>query len=240
MIRGKVNPRDITAASVLASYAGQLTAAVTSAGGLSMETTGEWDKALLLTEEMAKRAPKAVQYAIRNDAYSFMRRVQMSFRKGGPDQGQKWSPISIITREMRKNAGKAEGQMGRPLGSSTGANKPLLRTGFLRRSVTIQQVADGFFVGVHRTAGPNALNVAQIHEMGPTIIPITQKMRGFFMRLYLLGVLTKLWPPKNKSYIVIPRRSFLEDIFKEHVKGSEERVTKWFWNYVMTGRVSST
>jgi hypothetical protein len=183
---------------------------------------------------MAGRSAAAVDTAIRGEAFAYMRAVVESFREQG--KGKSWSPINIVTRELRRGAAKVGGE-------SSGGTKALVRTGSLRRSIKVHKRSHAsYFVGVHRSAPRSRglsgkamplVNVAQIHETGMVVIPITDKMRRFFRWLFWKGVLSFPWPPKSKRFILIPRRSFLADTMKAFAKGHEARVVLRYRNALL-------
>jgi hypothetical protein len=190
---------------------------------------GQWGAATSALAKMAKASPAAADRAIRDEAMLFLRRVKESFRTQG---NGKWKKLSPITRALRAGGGA----MGR---TSSKGTKALIHTGSLRKSVKLHRAAQGaYFVGVHRTAGRSPggkatlANVAAIHETGMVVIPITDKMRRYFMWLFWKGVLKFPWPPRNKRYILIPRRSFLRDTFKELAPGHEGRLALRFAQYL--------
>jgi hypothetical protein len=61
-------------------------------------------------------------------------------------------------------------------------------------------------------------------------------MRGYFMYLFWKGVLPYPWPPANKSYIVIPQRSFLRETFKRVKDGHVKRVMTRYTTYMQGGK----
>jgi len=188
----------------------------------AVQKHGEWQTAAKMMEHLERDVYLACSHTVRDEAMLFYRMVKQRFRAGNG-----WRKLSRITLEMRRNASLAEG-----LGSSFTGEKPLIRTGFMRRSVNLQKTGPGaWFVGVHRTAGERAVNIADVHENGPKVIPITDKMRKYFMYLFMKGVLEKPWPPLTKKFIIIKRRSFLGDTFKEWFSGSGDRVEKLFQHY---------
>jgi len=202
---------------------------------MSMMLTGQWKEAIKTTATMARNAKAASDKAVRDEAMLFVRAVDNAFKIQGAKK--RWTPISVITRELRRRGGKVEG------GSSFRGTKPLIRSGSLRRSVTWKKAGEGkYFVGVHRTAessdGKHLTNIAAVHETGLAIIPVTDKMRRYFMWLFLQGVLTKPWPPKDKAFIVIRQRSFLSDTMDVFRKGMGERIYARWVNYMMAKKVA--
>jgi hypothetical protein len=198
---------------------------------VKLTLTGEWKKAMQTTATMARQAKKASDAAVRDEAMLFVRMVSEAFKRQG--LGKKWKPIHTITKELRRGASVAG------KGSNFKGTKALIRSGSLRRSITWKRVNAGeYFVGVHRSAkgedGKPMVNVAAIHETGTTLIPITEKMRRYFMFLFIKGVLSAPWPPPGKTFIVIRQRSFLAHTMAAFSKKTKERTHARWVNY-MTG-----
>ena len=70
------------------------------------------------------------------------------------------------------------------------------------------------------------VNIARVHEMG-AVIPVTRKMRGYFMYLALKGVIDK---PLSKStkYIIIPQRSYLGATMDRFKRNAQARAMARF------------
>jgi hypothetical protein len=184
---------------------------------------GAWTSTIRKLNHMSTYGPKAVQYAIRDEAMYFYREVVKSFRT---QQEGKWRPIHPITRAMRK---ASSGLTGR---AKAGGTKAMVATGALRKSVTMTPKGPyTYYVGVNRSS--KRANIAAIHETGYAVIPITDKMRAFFRYLFWKGVIPFPFPAPNKKYIVIPRRSFIADTFKRTSKGQKARVLKRYQMHMM-------
>jgi len=204
-----------------------------------LKLTGQWQEAIKTTATMARNAKVASDRAVRDEALLLVRMIHEVFVKQGA-AGKKWAPISFMTRELRKNASKAG------KGSNFKGTKALIRSGSLRRSVTWERIERGkYFVGVHRKAkgsdGKSMVNVAAVHETGTTLIPITEKMRRYFMFLFIKGAIPFMWPPKGKTFIVIRQRSFLASSWKEFSKKTKERTYARWVNYMTgAGKIKTT
>ena len=171
---------------------------------------------------MSKTSRMAVDMAVRGEAMLFSRYVNKAFTKGG--YGRPWRRLNPITLALRK-AGFG--------GGKSGGSKPLVRSGTLRKSIKVERSSyASYFVGVRRGSA-SGFNVAALHETGPHVIPITDKMRRFFLALYWKGILPFPWPPASKKYIVIPRRSFLEDTFKKFAPETPKRIAKRYMSLLM-------
>ena len=198
-----------------------------------MRLVGQWQLAVSLLNGYTKKSPEAVDRAIRDEAFYFQRKVTEAFRKGG--HGKKWSPLTSVTLALRRGA-SAIGKAG------SRGKTPLVRTGDLRKSINTRRRGFGeYFVGVHRSAprsrglskkGVPLVNVAEIHETGLVVIPITAKMRAFFRYLFWKKVIPFMWPPKNKRFIVLRRRSFMQDTMDEFKDGHEARLLTRYANYL--------
>lgn len=162
-----------------------------------------------------------------------MKTLTMGGRVAG-GSGEKWPRLKRITLEMRRNASRADGR-------GTKGSKPLVRTGSLRNSISVHKKADAqYFVGVHRSTqsadGQSMVNIAALHERGPYVIPITDKMRSYFMFLYVKGVIKKVWPPPGKTHIFVPARRFAQPTFEAWSKGAPDRIMQRMAGYVFRGR----
>ena len=194
-----------------------------------MILTGAWTTTIQQMGMMQKRAVEAVDLAVREEAHYFHKKVIEAFRKQGARH--KWRPLNPITIALR-----AAGHRG----GASGGTKALTRTGALRRSVKVHRRAWAqYFVGVHRTS--DQINVAQLHETGLVVIPITEKMRTYFRALFWKGIIPFPWPSSKKKYIVIHRRSFLQDTYDVESPMSATRIKAFYSKHVfgaVTGLVS--
>jgi len=183
--------------------------------------TGGWQTIVTQMAQWTNEAHAAVDKTVRDEAMLFSRYINKAFTKSG--YNQKWRRLSPITLALRK-AGVG--------GSGSGGNKPLVRSGALRKSIKVNRQGFGTYrVGVRRTAR-TGINVAALHDSGPHIIPVTDKMRRYFMTLFWKGILPFPWPSTKTKYIVIPRRSFLSDTFKKFAPGSRQRMAARYKAYV--------
>lgn len=161
----------------------------------------------------AVRTPKIIDQVVAREAHRFRNEVVKAFREqsGG---GKKWSPRKRIT-DILAEAG---------VGQGGGGSKALVRTGTLRNSTKVNRRGyAAYFVSQHRT-GKRGADVARIHDQGPTKIPISKRMRNYFMYLFFKGVIPFPWPPRRARFIIIPRRSSMTDVFEKFKTGSRARV----------------
>jgi hypothetical protein len=193
---------------------------------------GQWGEAVALTKAMPKRMPRAIDMAVRGAAMVYRRRVVKAFTAQGAG-GKKWDSLSVITLALRKNAGV----VGK---SASGGTKALIRSGDMRRSVTLRREARAhYFVGIHRTHGK--YNIARVHEQpgskrGIFKIPVSEKMRRYFLYLYIKGAIPA--PLKaSTTHIVIRQRSFLQTVWDAEKDDIAKIAAERFKSVLMTGKV---
>lgn len=201
---------------------------------IKFELTGDWREALGITEKVAKRAPAALDVAVHGAAMAYRRRVAKAFTAQGGG-GKKWAPLGVITLAIRKNAS----DIGK---SASGGTKALIRSGDMRKSITVQKQARAhYFVGVHRTHGK--YNIARVHEQPQRKeevfkIKVSDKMRNYFLYLFIKGVIPAPLKPSTK-HIVIKRRSFLQSVWDAEKKDIRDLAEARLRSYLMTGKVGS-
>ncbi len=187
---------------------------------------GDWAKAIRGIKDFASRSEKAFDMTSRDEAFLLQKTVVTGFAKQGI--GASWPALSGMTLEMRRNASKIGGQTSR-------GRKALVRTGALRRSVKVIRASKGVYtVGVHRGArskqGKPLANIAIIQERGARI-RVSNKMRKFFMFLFIKGVINRPLS-RRKTSIVIPPRPFMAPAVKLWRKGLVQRATKRYIAYL--------
>lgn len=195
---------------------------------------GDWGKALAITKALPKRMPRAMDMAVHGAAMSYRRRVMKAFVAQGGG-GKKWDALGVITLALRKNAS----MIGK---SGSGGTKALIRSGDMRKSVTVQKVARShYFVGIHRTHGK--YNIARVHEQplsknGIFRIRVTDKMRRYFLYLFIKGVIPA--PLKaSTTHIVIRQRSFLQSVWDAEKDSITKVAAERFKSVLLTGKVSA-
>jgi hypothetical protein len=178
-----------------------------------MVMKGDWKGAVDIVAGMGKRLPFAIDRAVNQEALRCLKFINKAFVRQGI--GWKWHPLSVLTIEMRRS----EGFKG---------TKALIRSGDYRRSVSVvrQNYAE-YFVGVHRSArtksGKKLINIAEIHERPFTFITVTQKMRKFFMAMFLQGKISAPLSPDTKFFIIIGRAPITQG-FEAAKDGYNERM----------------
>lgn len=182
----------------------------------AMLMEGPWRAAVNTTTRMGSHTfGAAVDAAVAGEAMRMVQFVHEGFKVQG--LRRPWRELSPITMQIRKKL------MG------FGGSKKLMVSGSLRRSVEAKRVEPHkWFVGVHRSArgegGRKLVNIAAVHEGPyPTLVPITQKMRRFFMALFLKGVI-RAPLKKNRKILVIMPRPFLKPAFDKVKEGSQARI----------------
>lgn len=158
-----------------------------------MKKVGDWDAALKHMEGMADRFEQAMQTGLKQVGQHVRGEIVKGITQQAPG-GQPFAPLSALTIERK------------------GSSKALIDNGDLVGSITYELVDDDkVFVGLLRTAkgkgGQPLVNIGRVHEEG-CLIPVTQKMRGWF--LYNFGV--KLRP--ETTHIRIPARPFLKPVLE--------------------------
>lgn len=203
-------------------------------GGQYISLTGDWGKMRSQAATMTARSKKAMDRAVRDEAMLFARRAKKTITKGGGDAA--WPKLATLTLTLRRNAEISPGHLGR----SGRGRKPLVKTGDLRRSIGVEQKAWAtYFAGVDRHS--HRANAAAIHEKGPVTIEVTDKMRKFFMFLYIKGAIQHPVPFKKGSVIVIQQRSFLETTMRKFKRSYRDRmITRWHQYFWYNKRIMGT
>jgi len=177
------------------------------------------DAAIHGTVAVSRKINRAIEFGTMNAAQDLRKEIIQGINKQAPG-GKKFKPLSPMTLAIRKAQG-------------FGGKKVLLRSGFMRGSINVKRGADraSAFVGIARTArtkkGEKLVNIAAVHEFGfkkPKVIKVTQKMRNFFMALYL-GGFTKGPLKQSKRQIVlnVPARPFLRPAQEVWAKTAQKK-----------------
>lgn len=179
---------------------------------LKVDLIGDWKKAIIALNTVAKGLKPVADKALRQEAEHFAGKIRENIKKGPPP------PL--------KNK--------RFSGPGSRGSKPLNASGGLGNSVAVVQGESGeYFIGIPRTAkghGGKAADLADIHEFGRSFaIVMTEKMRKF-----LFGVLFKSKSRRGKGgatfasgmgliFIKIPARPFVRPAFESESPGAPER-----------------
>ena len=170
---------------------------------IKVQTHG-FDEAQGVVQKNSDKMPRAVHQATSQLALFLAGNIRSGIRSGHPTGGEKFKPLAESTKKMKRSS------------------KPLINHGDLLRSIAAQQVATGpnktdWFIGVHRAVrAPNGRamwNLAEIHEFGtdPFMIPVTPKLRGFWMAMAAKGIFAA---PLHRGTLIlfhpgVPARPFL-------------------------------
>jgi hypothetical protein len=167
------------------------------------------------TDRLAKGTfHAAIEAATAQEAMLMVKHVGEAFKNQGLHR--RWTKLSPVTLALRKKSG-------------FGGTKILQVSNTLRRSVGAKKIKGGWFVGVHRSArtakGKKLVNIARVHEGPfPTLVPVTTKMRRFWMAMFLQGIV-KAPLKKSRKVLVIWPRPFLRPAFLKTKEGSKKRMT---------------
>jgi hypothetical protein len=173
-------------------------------------------------------APRVIDRVIHKHAVELAGDMRRGVRNQAPG-GKALTPLAKSTILMKKSS------------------KALIHHGDLVRSINATDVGESFssnssawFVGVHRTArgrkkriffDDDLVNIAEIHEFGtrPYTIRVTNKMRRFFMAMFIAGRMKAPLPP-SKTVIQhpgVPERPFVRPTFDHWQKsGGPKKLSK--------------
>ena len=163
------------------------------------------------------KLPKAIDTQMRRQAHRLRTMMVRGIRDQAPG-GEAFQPLAETTKKMKKSS------------------KALIDNGDLIRSIGVDRVegGEGYFIGVNRQAqndeGEPMVDLAELHEEGsaPFVIPITDKMRRFWMAMVIKGIFKAPLSP-NKTVIMhpgVPKRSYLEPSLKEWAKDVERQFSE--------------
>ncbi len=203
---------------------------MTSLTGRKTFLTG-WKKGIAQVRKFAAESVIASDRAIRDEAFLMSRVINKSFVTKGFGVG--WPRLAQLTLQLRRRASEID-----PNATSTKGSKALFRTGQLRRSITVEKLSvQKYRVGVDKnaksTSGKKLVDIAAVHEFGARI-SVTDKMRRWFMFLFIQGITTAPLS-KSKTEIRIPKRPFLAPAIKKFTPGFTARFAKRYEAYI-TGK----
>lgn len=173
---------------------------------------GEWNQAQRVFNKLSLRFKKAYQKALMKVGLYMKKKITEGIRAGAPG-GQKFQALSQFTIERK------------------GSSKPLIDNGDLIQSITVKPSGNNaVFVGLYRNArgseGQDLVNIGAVHEgVDPNtgrvrehgaVIPVTQKMRGFFLYNFDIRLTT--------DAIIIPKRPFLRPTLEKE----QDKIIKIF------------
>lgn len=178
---------------------------------MSVEFTGDWDKARDIIENFEKRYRKAVKAALTRAGLYLKKQIQKGIRDQKPG-GKEYEKLHPITIERK------------------GSKKAMIDDGDFFNAITFKLTSDTLFVGVLKQAkdkdGKPLVNIAEVHEYGREI-KVTPKMRKY---LHGIGLHLKA----ETTYVKIPARptfgpvwdaevdnviKIIEEEFQKHIFG---------------------
>lgn len=173
---------------------------------------GQWAQAAKLLRNGPRILANASRMALKQEAEFFRTKIVQGITDQEPG-GKHFRPLSPKTLAVRRFLG------------FTGS-KALIRSGYLRNSVTVTNRGDDFFTGVLRSAkgkdGKSAADIASIQENGsrPIIIKTTPAM----MRLLAAAFRAAGLPEESSSgasktgliVVQIPARPFIGPVFDKY------------------------
>lgn len=196
--------------------------------GLKIQLTGAWAQAHFVTSQLPGRFEVAVKRALLQEAHDMRGKLVKNITSGGALAGAPFAALSPWTLAIRRFKG-------------FGGTKPLIRTGSLRNSISVVQLASGgVFVGIRRQAkgagGQSLVNLAELHEFGKTFtMHMTPKMRRFLAAAAKAAGLPfggggKGGGSPGLITITIPARPFMGPVFDKFAQPAD--VKKRFWERV--------
>lgn len=162
------------------------------------------------------KLPKAIDTQMKRQAHRLRAITVKGIRDQAPG-GEQFKPLAQSTKDMKKSS------------------KALIDNGDLLRSIGVDELGEAsYFVGVNRSAqnedGDELYNLAELHETGvaPFAIPVTDKMRRFWMAMVAKGVFKAPLKPDTKVLLHggIPKRPFLEPSVNQWAKDVEQQFTE--------------
>jgi hypothetical protein len=184
---------------------------------MTIRKTGEWRKAQAILARGARELGKSVDRALTQEAHALRAALVEGLDKQAP-AGQALTPLAPLTiaaRQLRRFRG----------------TKVLIRTAELRNAFAVIRRASLVFVGIPGTArgrDGHSLSVrAEAHEYGagPTIVPITPRMRRFLFALYRKAGrdTTRRGGGSGVVVIQIPPRPFMRPVLAAFQVGATRR-----------------
>lgn len=201
---------------------------------------GGWDQTarMLTTVGSHARWKAAMKKATLKEANRLRGLMIKAFQAGGPE-GHRWKRLSVFTQLVSRAKG-------------LGDRRPLMLSGDLRNSHSVEEEGDAVFVGVHRTArgrgsrgrdkagrftragpGGSLANIAAIQEFGagPIYIrvgPPGSKVRKFFLWLHkkTKGQIKPLRHSTVAIIVRIPPRPWVNPIWDKEQDQVLENITR--------------
>lgn len=129
--------------------------------------TQDWKEVDRILGSAAPRFKAAAERAVLLEAHLLRGHMTTNIATGGGHAGKPFAPLSETTLIVRRFRG-------------FGGGKPLIVSGALRASISVQKKGGGIFVGVKRSS-KGGVKVAELHEFGggPWTKPMTARQRRF-------------------------------------------------------------
>ncbi len=185
---------------------------------MSIQRTGDWRKAQALLTRGARELGRSVDRALTQEAHALRTAIVEGLDKQSPG-GEPLTPLEPLTlaaRRLRRFRG----------------TKVLIRTAELRNALAVIRRASLVFVGIPGAArgkdgrSLSARAEAQEFGAGPTIVPITPRMRRFLFALYReAGRTPSATTGAGTGVVVIqvPARPFLRPVLAAFQVGATRR-----------------
>ena len=167
---------------------------------------------------------KVLRQALLKEGHELRKIIVSGLRAQAPggDSIKPLKPITIALRGARGSGGMK-------------SSKALIDSATMIRSVKVWELHGlSVFVGVHRSArskdGKELANIAEIHEFGtkPFVIPVTDKMRRWWMAMVAAGVFNAPLSPTKTAiqHPGIPARPWLRPGYKLWTRTAKEDFKK--------------
>jgi len=185
---------------------------------MSIQKTGDWRRAQRILAKGARDLGRSVDRALLQEAHALRTALVEGLDKQAP-AGHALTPLAPLTvaaRQLRRFRG----------------TKVLIRTAELRNALAVIRRASLVFVGIPGTArgrdGHSLSARALAHEYGsgPTIVPITPRMRRFLFALYRQAGRAAQrtdGPGAGVVVIQIPPRPFMRPVLAAFQVGATRR-----------------
>ncbi len=185
---------------------------------MTIRRTGDWRKAQALLTRGTRELGRSVDRALAQEAHALRAALVEGLDKQAP-AGQPLAPLAPLTiaaRQLRRFRG----------------TKVLIRTAELRNALAVIRRASIVFVGIPGSArgrdGRSLSARAEAHEFGtgPTVVPITPRMRRFLFALYRQAGRTPGGTPGTSKGVVVihmPPRPFLRPVLAAFQVGATRR-----------------
>jgi hypothetical protein len=173
---------------------------------------GDWAKAARLLKQGPAIIEEAGRKALKQEAEFFRTKIVQGIRDQEPG-GKHFKPLSPKTIAVRRFLG-------------FDGTKALMRSGYLRNSITVTNRGNDFFTGMLRSAkskgGQSMVNIAELQENGsrPILIKMTPPMMRLLAAAFRAAGLTAPEPSgagATRILIVqIPARPFIGPVFDKY------------------------